>query len=48
MNAKTAKLLRRFARDAGKSYRGMKKLWRATPRALRPELRQSMKADLAE
>lgn len=47
MNAKTAKLLRRFAVESGQDYHGLKELWMHTPSAFRVELRQSIKTDIA-
>lgn len=47
MNAKTVKMLRRFAAESGQPYHGLKELWMITPRGLRIELRQSIKTDLA-
>lgn len=46
MNAKTAKLINKFAAATKRSPRAVKRLWRVTPIALRGELRASMRAEL--
>jgi len=48
MNAKTAKLLRKFARQTDRNSQSVKRLWNATPTRFRNELRLAMKLDAGE
>lgn len=40
MNGKIATYLRRWATSTGQNYKVAKKLWKNTPRHLRPKLKQ--------
>jgi hypothetical protein len=45
MNAKTSKLIRKFARRARQPYDSVKRLWNSTPERYRCELRCAMEKD---
>ena len=48
MNSKTSKLIRRFARDTGRTYQSVKRFWFSLPTDLRGEARESMIFDLCQ
>lgn len=45
MNAKTVKLIRKFARETKLSYESVKAVWNNTPERFRNELRNALKND---
>lgn len=45
MNAKTAKLIRRFSNVTKQPYEKVKALWLSTPERYRKEFRKAMEAD---